>query len=330
MPKHTKHPGLRVHVRRGKNGQCWRNWYYDNRPEKDIPLGNNYEDAIRKYQAIVGGKPSRGIGHALDRWEREELPQKEKVTRLGYAKSLKALRPVFETASWDGVTMKTLKDYLRKRTAKTQGNREMALFSLIWRWAQTEDLTNLNWPAAGLNKSRWKNKEAAREVEVSDEDFAALYEAADPLLRDYLQLATSTGLRVTDLVALRLSDVRGTTLVVKANKTGKVLEIDLTGSVALEVIERRRAFKAPHVFLLALGSRLSERRTTYDKPVTWRMIHDRFNRARKAANLPHLVLRDMRKRASQISEDPQALLQHSNASVTKRHYLGRSKVKAAR
>jgi integrase len=320
MPKKTRHPGLRVHVRKGKNGQCWRNWYYDNRPDKDIPLGNNYEDAIRKYQAIVGGKPSRGIGHALDRWEREELPQKERVTRLGYAKSLKALRPVFETASWDGVTMKTLKDYLRKRTAKTQGNREMALLSLIWRWAQTEDLTNLNWPAAGLNKSRWKNKEAAREVEVSDEDFAALYEAADPLLRDYLQLATATGLRVTDLVALRLSDVRGNALVVTANKTGKPLEIDLTGSVALDVIERRKAVKVPHVFLLAHGN----------KPVTWRMVRDRFNKARKAAGLERLVLRDMRKRSAQLSEDPQALLQHSNASVTKKHYLGRAKVKAAR
>jgi integrase len=320
MPKRTKHPGLRVHVRKGKNGQRWTNYYMDRRPEKDVPLGSDYAEAVRKWSELQAGKPSRGIGHALDRWEREELPQKEKVTRLGYAKSLKALRPVFEDASWDGVTMKTLKDYLRKRTAKTQGNREMALLSLIWRWAQTEDLTNLNWPAHGLNKSRWKNKEAAREVEVSDEDFAALYEAADPLLRDYLQLATATGLRVTDLVALRLSDVRGSALVVTANKTGKPLEIDLTGSVALDVIERRKAVKVPHVFLLAHGN----------KPVTWRMVRDRFNKARKLAGVEHLVLRDLRKRAASLSEDPQALLQHSNASVTKRHYLGRAKVKAAR
>jgi integrase len=320
MPKKTRYPGLRSHTRKGKGGQRWTSFYLDRRPEKDIPLGSDYTEAVRKWAELTSGKPSRGIGHALDRWEREELPQKEKVTRLGYAKSLKALRPVFETASWDGVTMKTLKDYLRKRTAKVQGNREMALLSLIWRWAQTEDLTNLNWPAHGLNKSRWKNKEAAREVEVSDEDFAALYEAADPLLRDYLQLATSTGLRVTDLVALRLSDVRGTALIVKATKTGKLLEIDLTGSVALDVIERRKAVKVPHVFLLAHGN----------KPVTWRMVRDRFNKARKLAGVEHLVLRDLRKRAASLSEDPQALLQHSNASVTRKHYLGRAKVKAAR
>jgi integrase len=86
------------------------------------------------------------------------------------------------------------------------------------------------------------------------------------------------------------------------------------------VIERRKAVKVPHVFLLAHGNR----------PVTERMIRDRFNKARKLAGLPHLITRDLRKFAAQISEDPQALLQHSNASVTKKHYLGRAKVKAAR
>jgi integrase len=320
MPKKTKYPGLRVHCRRGKAGQIWRAWYLDCRPGKDIPLGPDYAEAVRKWHEHKDGRSIAGIGAALNRWEREELPQKNKVTRIGYEKSLKELKRVFGGASWDGITMGTLKGYLRKRTAKTQGNREMALFSVIWRWAQTEDLTTLNWPAAGLSKSRWKNPEKARGVEVSDEDFAALYEAADPLLRDYLQLATATGLRVTDLVALRLSDVRGSALVVTANKTGKPLEIDLTGSVALDVIERRKAVKVPHVFLLAHGN----------KPVTWRMVRDRFNKARKLAGVEHLVLRDLRKRAASLSEDPQALLQHSNASVTKKHYLGRAKVKAAR
>jgi integrase len=320
MPKKTRYPGLRSHTRKGKGGQRWTSYYLDCRPAKDIPLGSDYAEAVLKWHEHKDGRSIAGIGAALNRWEREELPQKNRVTRIGYEKSLKELKRVFGGASWDGITMGTLKGYLRKRTAKTQGNREMALFSVIWRWAQTEDLTTLNWPAAGLSKSRWKNPEKARGVEVSDEDFAALYEAADPLLRDYLQLATATGLRVTDLVALRLSDVRGSALVVTANKTGKPLEIDLTGSVALDVIERRKAVKVPHVFLLAHGN----------KPVTWRMVRDRFNKARKAAGLERLVLRDMRKRSAQLSEDPQALLQHSNASVTKRHYLGRAKVKAAR
>jgi site-specific recombinase XerD len=320
MPKKTKYPGLRVHCRRGKAGQIWRAWYLDCRPGKDIPLGSDYAEAVRKWHEHKDGRSIAGIGAALNRWEREELPQKNKVTRIGYEKSLKELKRVFGGASWDGITMGTLKGYLRKRTAKTQGNREMALFSVIWRWAQTEDLTTLNWPAAGLSKSRWKNPEKARGVEVSGEDFAALYAHADPLLRDYLQLATSTGLRITDNIGVRLSDVRGTALVVKASKTGKLIEIDLTGSVLLDVIERRKSLKVPHVFLLAHGNR----------PVTERMIRDRFNKARKLAGLPHLITRDLRKFAAQISEDPQALLQHSNASVTKKHYLGRAKVKAAR
>jgi hypothetical protein len=249
------------------------------------------------------------------------LPQYTKVTRVGYEKNLKMLRPVFENASWDGITMPTLVRYLEKRTAKIQGNREMACFSVIWHWAQMQGLTNLQWPAAGLSRSRWKNKEKPRKVQVADDQFDGLYEHADPLLRDYMTIATATGLRMTDILALRLTDVRGTWLVLEANKTGKGLEIDLTGSVMLDVIERRRAKKVDHIFLLAEGKA---------RPVTERMIRGRFNKARAKVGVVHLIARDLRKRAAELSEDPQALLQHSNASVTKKHYLGRAKVKAAR
>jgi integrase len=320
MPKKTRYPGLRVHVRKGKNGQVWRSWYMDRRPEKDIPLGSDYTEAIRKWAELVAGKPSRGIGHAMDRWEKERLPSYTKVTRVGYEKNLKMLRPVFEPASWDGVTMKTLTDYLEARTAPIQGNREMALLSVVWHWAQMKGLTNLPWPAHGLAKSRWKNKEKPRKVRVEDDDYEGLYAHADPLLKDYLTIATATGLRVTDIIALRLTDVRGTWLVLEANKTGKGVEIDLTGSVMLDVIERRKARKVDHIFLLAHGKR----------PVTERMITDRFKKARESAGVAHLIKRDMRKYAADKAEDPQALLQHSNASVTKKHYLGRAKVKAAR
>lgn len=321
MPKLSRHKGLRVHVRKGKGGQVWRNYYMDRRPEKDVPLGSDYTEAIRKWAELTSGKPSRGIGHAFDRWEAERLPEYEPVTRLGYAKNLKKLRPIFKGASWDGITMQTLTQYLKKRSAKTQGNREMSLFSVIWHWAQMEGLTNLQWPAAGLSKSRWKNKEKPRKVRVADDQFEGLYAHADPLLRDYMTIATATGLRMTDILALRLTDVRGTWLVLEANKTGKGLEIDLTGSVMLDVIERRRARKVDHIFLLAAGK---------TKQVTERMIRARFNKARAKIGVKHLIARDLRKRAAELSEDPQALLQHSSPGLTKKHYLGRAKVKAAR
>lgn len=60
----------------------------------------------------------------------------------------------------------------KARTAKTQSNREMSLLSIIWNWARGEGLTREPWPAAGMERSKWKNKETPRRMVVFDELFA--------------------------------------------------------------------------------------------------------------------------------------------------------------
>jgi hypothetical protein len=43
MPKPSKHPKLRVSVKRGKAGQVWISYWYDMRGtgKPDMPLGND-------------------------------------------------------------------------------------------------------------------------------------------------------------------------------------------------------------------------------------------------------------------------------------------------
>jgi integrase len=333
MPKKTKYPRLRTHVKKGRNGQVWTSWWFDMRGtgEKDIPLGTDYAKALEKWDELFHKKKriAGTLEEAFLAWEKEELPKRQKETARGYAKSLKIIRPVFGPARWDQISLKTLKDYLRQRTAKTQANREVALLSVVWNWARTEDLTKLPYPAHDMKRSKWMNKEAPREREISDDQFDAIYEHADALLRDALDVATATGLRVRDVLGLRLSDVRGGKLVVGASKTGKRAEFDITASVVAAIVERRKANKtAEHLFLLAHGK----------KPVSEGMLNRRFAKARKAAAVEHpevanLVLRDMRKRAGQLAgsvQEASALLQHSSLSVTRKHYTGGEKLKPVR
>jgi site-specific recombinase XerD len=334
MPKKTKYPKLRSYVKKGVNGQRWVSFWYDMRGsgEKDISLGTDYAKAIERWDEIHN-KRKRIAGtleEAFTAWERDELPTRQKETARGYAKSLKIIRPVFGEARWDQITLKVLKDYLRKRTAKTQANREVALLSVIWNWARTEDLTKIPYPAHDMKRAKWMNAEAPREREIGDEAFAAIYLHADPVLRDAMDISTATGLRVRDALGLRLSDVRGSRLVVAASKTRKRGEFDIDASPVLQrVIEARRLNKtAEHLFLLAHGR----------KPVTERMLRDRFNLARAEAAKEHpecasLVLRDMRKRAGQLAgsvQEASALLQHSSLSVTRKHYTGGEKLKPVR
>lgn len=336
MPKISKHPKLRVSVKRGKAGQVWTSYWYDNRGtgKPDVALGNDHDEALRRWAEIHlnGPRIAGTLEEALKEWEADEedgllASRLAKHTRVGYAKNLKALRPVLGPARWEDVTLPVLAQYVKLRTAKARARQEMQLLSVIWGWARLQGLTTLPYPAIGMQRSAWKGLAKSRQVVVSDEAFEALHKHADQTLRDALDIMTSTGLRIEDTLRLPLSD----SLALIAGKTGKGAEFDVALSKVLPaIIERRKAMRGPeHLFLLASGR----------KPVTYRMLADRFTKARAAAALEApecagLVLRDMRKRAANLAPTlaaAQELLQHSTPATTRKHYRSTvEKLKPAR
>lgn len=335
MPKRSKYPKLRTHVKRGKAGQIWTSWWYDMRGtgQPDVSLGTDYAEALRQWDELHNQRPriAGTLEEAFRDWETRALPSYEnRNTREGYEKNLRRLRPVFGQASWETVTLPDLVQYLKARTAKTRGKHELRLLSVIWTWARMEGLTTVPYPAHGMKRTGWMGASNARKVEVTDTAFDAVYKHADQLVRDAMDIATATGLRVTDVLQLRLSDVRGGRLVVDASKTGKRIEFDLSASTVLPaLIERRKANRKPqHLFLLAAGV----------KVVTYRALSARFAKAREEAKketpeAAGLYLRDMRKRAAQLATDLAGaadLLQHDDKALTRKHYRPGQTVKPVR
>lgn len=308
-------------------------YYLDNRGGKhqaggpaDIPLGTDYAEAVRKWTALVLMKPLEAgtLKAAFDDWERDVLPgYTSATTRRDYGLCLTQLRAVWEPCRWDDVDMPALRRYLDGRKGKTRANRELAVLSIIWNWAILAGQTRLPFPAAGLNRSRWKNKEKARDLEVTPELFAAVYAEADQVLRDAMDIASATGLRLTDVVSVGLPAdgvLRG-----EANKTGKRFAVDMTGSPVLSaLLERRRTYRVAHLKLLSTPTR----------DVTLRMLSDRWAVARDRAagrtqnrplrtDLKRLILRDMRKFAANSAadlRDAADLLQHDDQRLTAKHY----------
>lgn len=338
MPKPAKYPKFRTRIRTGADGKVWVSYAYDMRGagQPDVSLGTDRDAALAKWAEIHFDRPriAGTLEEAFRGWEVADDglldPARKPETRKGYAKCLRMLRPVFGPARWEEVTFKVLKDYIKARTAKTRGKQEMQVLSVIWGWARTEDLTAIPYPAADMERSQWKGPTTTRQVEVSDAAFLALHKHADQTLRDALDIATATGLRVMDVLDLRMSDVRDGELVSTAGKTGKHGDYDLAASVVLPpIIERRKAMRGvEHVFLLAAGR----------GRVTYPMLARRFVKARAAAakecpEVAGLILRDMRKRASQLTgslQEASKLLQHSSLSVTRRHYRQGDKLKPVR
>jgi hypothetical protein len=331
-----QHPRLRSHSRKRKSGRVVTYYFYDMRQDgkPDIPLGTDFEEAMKKWDEIHNRAPriAGTLEEAFTAWERDELPTYDNPeTRRSYTKHLRHLRPVFGDATWDQVDLPALKAYLRARTAKTQGNREMAVLSIVWNWARGEGFTALPWPAAGMERSRWKNEERAREFEVTPQLFAAVYAEADQVLRDCMDIASATGMRLTDARQVLLP--AGDVLRLKASKTGKKADFDLSLSAVLpELIARRRAVKADHLMLLSSPD---------GRPVSQRMLRDRWDEARARAavkagianddelmrSIRAMYLRDMRKMASDMvetDEEAATLLQHGSVALTRRHYRTRA------
>lgn len=337
MPKITKFPRLRSHVRKSSSGKVTVYYYYDMRQEgeSDIKLGTDYAEAIRRWDELHNQKPQKAgkIIEAMERWEEEELPKYDsKETRDGYRRQLNRIKPVFGPATWDTVELTHLVDYLDKRKAKTQANREMAVLSIVWNYARKKGLTKLPFPAAGMQRSKWKNKENKRQFDVTDALFDAVYAEADEVLRAAMDIATATGLRVQDTIAVPLGADDDVIRHV-SRKTGKRIEFDVSQSQAIQrVKEWRSTIKAHHLRLVS---------TPDGKMVTYRMLYDRYKQAREAAaeklkaegkreiarEVKAMFLRDMRKRAANLAsdiEEASKLLQHSSKRLTEQHYRTRA------
>jgi hypothetical protein len=234
---------------------------------------------------------------------------------------------VFAAATWDATRLVHLVNYLKARKGKTQANREMALLSVIWNQAGQWDMTTLPWPAAGMERSKWKNKESAREFEVTDELFEAVYAEAGQMLRDCMDLSTATGMRLTDCRTILLP--ADNILHLKSSKTSKKADFDLALSQVLpDLLARRRAMDVSHLMLLS---------TPDGYPVFAKDLRREWDKARaKAAakakeqgkdalakEIEAMVLRDMRKRAADLADDlagASKLLQHSSEALTATHY----------
>lgn len=350
MPKQSKHPKFRRHVKKGKGGQVWVSYWYDNRStgEPDISLGTDYDQALAKWDEIHNGKKRiKGtIEEAFRRWEEDCLPAYDsEETRKGYSKDLRAIRNVFGPLRWEQIGMLQLSNYLRNRVdPKTKkggvrANRELSLLSIVWHKGLLWEMTDRPWPAAGLRHSKWKNKEGKRRVKVSNTVWDAIYKHADQILRDCMDLGSATGLRITDcrLIPLAAEDDM---LEMVSSKRGKEIEFDVLASKVLPaIIARRKAMEhVCHPYLLTAPN---------GRAVSYGMLRDRWEAARETAaeeaetagnkalaeKIRKQWLRDTRKYAAQLAPslaEAQKLLQHDDPRLTREHYRVGEKVAPVR
>lgn len=297
------------------------------------PLGHDYPRALKEWAKLAGEKELAGTtwGDASKRYRREVLHTVGTKTQDSYTRALDTLDKVFGAMALDDITAEVTTEYIRRRSAKTVDEkgrthggriiaaREMAVLSLVFNLARDWGYTNAANPRYGKRLAK-----AQRDVYLTDEQYRAIYEHADELLRDAMDLAYLTGQRPSDVLRIRRNDIRDGRLEIKPTKTAK----SSGAKVSIEVDEE----------LGAVIARIQSRPSTivsmmlFQQPngaaVTLQMIQRRWQDARKAAGIPmaDAQFRDLRAKAATDVDDlahAQKLLAHSARSTTEGYVRGR-------
>lgn len=325
------------------------------KPRVEVSLGKNYVEAVRKWAQESTNRGSAGavvtFKAAAEGYVREVLPKKAPETQKLNMRELANLLEFFGDTkeTIDSIKPIMVKQYMTWRAKQvldeklaanverkaagrkvaaitgTEGhvpaNREKALLSHIWNYAREHGLTNLSNPCAGIKGY----KEAGRDAYIDDAVYTAVWEVAEPGLRDAMDLAYLSAQRKADVLKFSRTDLKDDQLTVVQNKTGKRLRVSVEGQLAA-VIERINKRKVAGIALVCNDK--GERMTEY-------MLRGAFDRARLAAaeKFPRLTkdieafqFRDLRAKAGTDKEEKdgmdaaQAQLGHSTSAMTA-HYV---------
>lgn len=330
----TLPPGMRKRVR-GKHVY----YFYDagGKPRKEIPLGSDFINALRKYvEEHKTDTPRHDIvfGDVVKKYRSDALPKLAASTIRIQLSDIKHVEKYFKDALMDEIKPMHIARFLEKHKDKpTTANRCKRLFSTMWNKARGWGYTDLPNPCMGVETHTLKK----RTVYITDEVFAAVHTAGTAALRDALDLAYLTGQRPGDALSMTEHDIIDGHLIVTQVKTKQPLRILISGELA-SLIERIRERKRTHKMVTAaLLVNLNGKRLT--KAVLRNHFEEaRENAAKECPALAEQIKKfwfyDLRAKAADDTSDERGeqaasdLLGHDSVRTTQRHYLRRGKIVA--
>ncbi len=316
----NKHLPRRVYRKHGA--------FYLVTPEnKWIRLGKTEQEMYLALARLDGQSTvmEQGMAALFARYAAEVIPTKAAGTQKDNARELANLQKSFGTADPRKIKPIHIYQYLdaRGKTAKTRANREIALLSHVFSYA-------IRWGIVEANPCRDVRKfsEKPRDRYVEDWEYAAVYAIAPVIVKAAMEVASITGMRQGDILALKRADLTDAGISVTQNKTGKKQIFEWTPglrSAIDQAIGIERSASSMWIFATTTGKRYSSSgfQTAWgrlmDKALGDGVIASRF------------TFHDLRAKAGSESTDATRLLGHQNPATTRRIYERRpDKVKPIR
>lgn len=335
--KPSKNSNLPPHMRK-RTQRSGRIFYYldtGEKPRKEIPLGDDYLLALRKYTELYEAPTKTDdptFGDVMARYRKDVLETLSKSTIATHRSDMKHLDKSFAAAPLNQIRPMHIKNFLQDHDDKpTTANRCKRLFSTLWNHARGWGYTDLENPCTGI----MGHALAKREVYITDAVFDAVRAHGSLQLQEALDFAYLTGQRPGDALKTRADDIVDGVLVVDQGKTGKKLRIAVTGELAAlveRILARKEQHRTEHAQLLMNRDGM---------PLTKQVLRDHFSMAKDLAAKKHPELTesikafwfyDLRAKAADDTSDQRGeqaasdLLGHDSVKTTRRHYLRRGKI----
>lgn len=305
-------------------------YYYRHPNGKEKKVAEPHERALAyikwaEFEGVRLNPDAVTFGAVAEQFRLDYIPQRAAKTQKDYNRQLDNLAKVFGESALDTITPADVAEYRKRRSAKVQANRELALLSSLWNWARESGYTSLTNPVAGVKR----NKETGREVYMADAVYNAIYLAGDQTVKDAMGIARRTGMDCSVILMAKRTDVIDDVLYLRRTKTGVPVryrlkdekgELNELGKIVSDMLTRKRRAMGPYLVQDADG-----------QAVPYYTFADRFDRARTAAGYApgQYQFRDIRPKVATDEEDidrAQGLLGHKHRSTTERHYIRRGKL----
>ena len=322
MGRKSTRPNALPHLRARKKGS--RTWYYydhgiqpdGSRPE--TALGSDYLQAVRRWAELeASDAPATTVADLLDAWAKVAYLQLADKTVREYIGAVRRLKAWFGKpfpAPLEDVEPGHVGAYLSDHNNTVLATRDKAVLSAAWNWGRQTGIVNLPNPCSGVKGRKSKDRRY-----VTDAEFRGVWEAADQVVRDALDLLYLTGANPADMMRWRMTDE---VLEFRRGKTDEPVRISITGELATlvaDIAARRRAAGVISPFLLA-----NER----GRSLTYAALRQRFDKARETAGQTW-QLRQLRAKAATDKaesaglEAAQAQLGHASVTTTEIYVRGR-------
>ncbi|ALN84918.1 phage integrase family protein [Lysobacter capsici] len=320
-----------LHLPRGMLLRSGTYWYVRGK-DAWVKLGREFGPALVKYAALVGEKPTvttvqHAVAHYIE-WASTRRRPIAAATLEGYKNSAKNLIPVFGHMELVDVETTHVYEYLIKR-GNVQANRDRALLSAAFTHARRIGAIKGEDPTKGLE---FRNEEEPRQRYLNDGELAVLLNAASSKLSCILNFSYLTGMRQSDVVKVKLSDIKAdgpeTGIQVTTKKTRSTVAIQWSEELRACVDEANRLWtRAGRVYLFESSPRGPHSKrgpgpyTTGGLRALWRVARDK-------TGIQNVRLNDLRRKAGSdkdTDQDAADLLAHKDTKVTRRHYRAKPK-----